>query len=128
MKRSISMLLSVIILCSFLLPAVQFGAAAADAADGTDKISEHLQEYMMTAEEDEIIPIKIWLKTPSDAEIEAMVVVEPSNTASPVDAVSEGIDAYIAAKRKVQEQVISGITASFVENYLEEDDEILFRG
>ena len=86
-------------------------------ADASRKVSPYLLGYMENLPEDEIIPIGIRLKAPSDAEIEATI---------PAD--SEELNSNISAARQAQKRVISALTTAFVENHLEGSDEIIYRG
>ena len=88
-----------------------------------NKIDSSLLEIMSISSDDDIIPIWIYPKDPPQAEIDALITLpEP-----PDGATLEEVNAYIAAKRAAQRQVYSAITAAFVENYLDESDEVFLR-
>ena len=79
------------------------------------KISPYLLGWMNAVPDDEIIPIGLWLKAPSAEQI---------GISTPVGT----IDSYISAKRQAMREVISGITTAFVQDHLDESDEIIMRG
>ena len=116
MKRRISFLLAVVMCCSLLLSCVQPTAKAQDASDNSKKLSPYLSFCLENLPEEEIVPIGVWLKAPSDAEIEAMISVP-----------KEEISLYTTAKRNTKREVISGLTTAFVQDYLDKTDEIIFR-
>lgn len=87
------------------------------------KMNSKLLEVMSISSDDELIPIWIYPKDPPQAEIDALITLpEP-----PDGATLEEVNAYVAAKRAAQRQVYSAITAAFVENYLDESDEVFLR-
>ena len=87
------------------------------------KLSSYLIEYMADKQDGEGIPIAVWLKSPSDAEMEAMIPVEYPG----LDATLEEVNAYLTAKRKTVAAVITPITDAFVQDHLDENDEIIFQ-
>ena len=108
MKRRMSFLLAVVMCCSLLLSCVQPTAKAQDAPDSSKKLSPYLSDYLENIPEDEIVPIGVWLKAPSDVEIEAMISVPKGE-----------ISSYTTAKRNARREVISGLTTAFVQDHLD---------
>ena len=123
MKRWISLLLVAIICCSMLLPA----ARGVDAEpEYMNKLSADLIKNMEGKPDDAMIPIAVYLDSPSSAEIEAMVPIAQPDVYSTVT--MEEVNAYIAAKRAVAREVYSAITTAFVEDHLDENDTVRYRG
>ena len=123
MKRLISFLLVTIICCSMLLSAAQ--GAEADP-DYMNKLNSYLLEQMEGKADDAIIPISVRLVSPSSEEIEEMIPIPRPDVYSAVTL--EEINAYLSARRTVVEEVFSGITGAFVQNYLDENDTVRYRG
>ena len=94
------------------------------APEVAKKLSAYLLEYMADKPDDTIIPISIWLAEPTQEEIDAMVPVSVPGASATL----QEVNAYIAAKRKVEKEVISGITDAFAQNHLDETDVIYFKG
>ena len=123
MKRLISFLLVTIICCSMLLSAAQ--GADADP-DYMYKLNSYLLEQMEGKADDAIIPISVRLVSPSSEKIEEMIPISRPDVYSTVTL--EEINAYLSARRTVVEEVFSGITGAFVQNYLDENDTVRYRG
>ena len=124
MKRRLSFVLAVIMFFSLIFVPVQTTAKATDMPDSIKKISTFLLREMDVRGDSELIPISIWLKAPTDEEIEAMLPISHPDETSTMSAVQ----AYLSAKRKVQEQVFSSLTSEFTENHLDDKDEVYFQG
>ena len=90
----------------------------------TKKLSSYLQEYMASVGNEKYVAISIWLDEPTQEEIDAMVPVSVPGASATL----QEVNAYIAAKRKVEKDVISGITGAFAQNHLDETDVIYFKG
>ena len=90
----------------------------------TKKLSSYLQEYMASVGNEKYVAISIWLAEPTQEEIDAMVPVSVPGASATL----QEVNAYIAAKRKVEKDVISGITGAFAQNHLDETDVIYFKG
>ena len=91
-----------------------------------NKLSADLIKYMDGKSDDAIIPIAVYLVHPSSAEIEAMVPIAQPDVYSNVT--MEEVNAYIAAKRAVAREIYSAITDAFVEDHLDENDTVRYRG
>ncbi len=91
-----------------------------------DKLSSALAEYMEGKADDAMIPIAVYLDHPSSAEIEAMVPISQPDVYSTVT--MQEVNAYISARNAVAWEVFSAITTAFVENHLDENDTIRYRG
>ena len=91
-----------------------------------EKLSADLIEYMEGKADDAMIPIAVHLVHPSPAEIEAMIPIPQPDVYSAVT--MEEVNAYAAARRDVVWKVFSAITTAFVEEHLDENDTIRYRG
>ena len=123
MKRRISLLLVAIICCCMFFPVAQ-GVEA--EPEYRNKLSSDLVKYMEGKPDDAMIPIAVYLDSPSSAEIEAMVPIPQPDVYSAVT--MEEVNAYIHAKRAVAWEVNSAITTAFVEDHLDENDTVRYAG
>ncbi len=117
MKRTISLLLAVLMCCGLMFPAVQ---PTAKAADDLHKISPYLLNYMQTLPDDAGVPIGILPAGPSNAEIEAMIPISDPSDRNTME--------YWSAKRRLKHKINTEITTKFVQNYLDENDMIYYYG
>ena len=78
------------------------------------KISSTLREFMTVAAHDELIPVYIDLKEPSEEEISAMLPA--------------GSETDQSERNRMQFLLYSSLTTTFVEEHLDGQDEVLYKG
>lgn len=84
-----------------------------------ERLTPELVAYMNDLDDSEIVPIWITLVSPNEEEIEAIVKERVSDDLSPQE--------YYEARLSVIESIFNGITATFVQDYLDGTCTVLYR-